>query len=223
MNSAALTLRPARDEDVPDIIRLIDDAALWLRGQGTSQWARPWPNEAERRRRIERGIELSKETDEDGPKAVTWLVIDDEGRPVATTYITRVPDRLLWTDEELKVKTVYLHRLVIDRDHAGAQLGERLIQWVGEWGRVNWGAEVIRIDVWADNVRLHEYYLKRDFAYMDEVLLQADGTERPDPRLPMHVYPSGVVLHRPLKAVEHWPWVLGLRPDVGLVLGIPGG
>ncbi|RFU42853.1 GNAT family N-acetyltransferase [Actinomadura logoneensis] len=223
MDSAAFTLRRAGDEDVADIIRLIDDAARWLRGQGTGQWAEPWPNAVERERRIRRGIELSRERGEDGyAQAVTWLVADGD-RPIATTFVTRVPNPALWTADELKVRAVYLHRLVIDRRYAGTRLGERLVQWAGEWGRLAWGAEVMRIDVWTDNIRLHEYYRGRGFLYTDAPHRQADGTFRPDPRLPMHVYPSGVVLDRPLKPVERWPDVLGFRPAADSAPAAPAG
>ncbi|MFC4910508.1 GNAT family N-acetyltransferase [Actinomadura gamaensis] len=213
--NATFSIRRAVDEDVSGIIRLIDDAAGWLRGQGTSQWAEPWPNEAEREKRIRRGIELSRETgDDECSPAVTWLVLDGD-RPVATTYITRIPNRELWTPEELEVRAVYLHRLVIDRAYAGMRLGERLVDWAGEWGRLAWGAEEMRIDVWADNLRLHRYYRKIGFLYRDPERVQPDGTVRPDPRLPMDVYPSGVVFDRALKPLESWPDVRGFRLETG--------
>ncbi|MEV4254823.1 GNAT family N-acetyltransferase [Spirillospora sp. NPDC049652] len=223
MNSADFTLRRAGDDDVAGIIRLIDDAARWLRGKGTGQWAEPWPNAAERERRIRRGIELSREKGEDGRgQAATWLVTDGD-RPIATTFVTRVPNPALWTPYELRTRAVYLHRLVIDRRYAGERLGERLVQWTGEWGRLAWDAEVMRIDVWADNIRLHEYYRNRGFLYTDTPRLQADGTVRPDPRLPMDVYPSGVLLDRPLKPVERWPDVFGFRPVAASALATPAG
>ncbi|MCP2335355.1 GNAT family N-acetyltransferase [Actinomadura rupiterrae] len=215
-----MSIRRAGDDDVPGIIRLIDDAARWLRGQGTSQWAEPWPNAAEREKRVRRGIEVSRETGDDGHSpGVTWLVTDGD-RPVATTYITRIPGAGLWTEDELKLRTVFLHRLVIDRRYAGLRLGERLIEWAGEWGRLAWRAEIMRIDVWTDNIRLHRYYRGRGFLYTDTPRVQADGTVRPDPRLPMDVYPSGVVLDRALKPVESWPDTGGFRLAGDSVPGI---
>ena len=38
-----LRIRRGTTDDADTIIDLIDEAAGWLRGKGTDQWATPWP------------------------------------------------------------------------------------------------------------------------------------------------------------------------------------
>jgi hypothetical protein len=42
--------------DLDTIVGVIDEAADWLRGKGTDQWAQPWPDRAARDGRVRRGL-----------------------------------------------------------------------------------------------------------------------------------------------------------------------
>src|SRR5690348_5382346 len=92
-----LSIRPATERDLQTIISLIDGAAEWLRGKDTDQWARPWPDEAGRERRISEQLK-------DG-NGHTFLVFNGE-RAVATVSIVDVGNPELWTDEERKTPAV---------------------------------------------------------------------------------------------------------------------
>jgi GNAT superfamily N-acetyltransferase len=181
MTTHAFTIRPARTEqDAETIIELIDGAAEWLRLQDTDQWARPWPHPAGRRQRIIDGLANGGHT---------WIV-EDGDIPVASVSITNKGNGLLWQPGELRTRAVYLHRLVINRKYAGIGLGAAILDWAAHYGRRAYRAKVVRIDVWQDNLRLHDYYRRRGFTPpgggSEPVIRVADKAE----------YPAGAVFQR---------------------------
>ncbi|URN01974.1 GNAT family N-acetyltransferase [Actinomadura madurae] len=169
-------IRLARPDELRKVLALIDHAARWLREtKGTTQWARPWPNEDDRTKRVYEAL----------LNADTWLLFDGE-RAIGTVSIRLIGHEELWTPEECRTEAVYLHRLVIDRDHAGRGLGAELIDWAGRKGASQQkNAELIRIDVWTDNTELHAYY--RRLGFRDVAIRQTSDNA-----------PSGALFEKPL-------------------------
>jgi GNAT superfamily N-acetyltransferase len=146
-----ITLRRAAVEDMGVAVRLIEEAAEWLRDKGTDQWARPWPNRAGRDSRILESLSQGK----------TWIGWDD-AIPAAT--ITADPDEdPYWPDDLRREPAVYVHRLVVRRRYKGAGLGAALLDWVGWTARCGYGARWIRVSAWSTNTGLHEYYQNQGF------------------------------------------------------------
>jgi len=169
------------------VIRLIDEASSWLRTKNTDQWARPWPSEKKRNRRIHRGLR----------KKQTWIVWDGM-TPAATVTIAEKPIRKVWPAvmRDRSTSAVYVHRLVTARKYAGCKLGEQLIDWAGQRGRDRIGAQWIRIDVWTSNTALHEYYMRQGFVRCGQC---------PDPD-----YPSGALFQKSVDQIgdvriPQWP------------------
>jgi GNAT superfamily N-acetyltransferase len=148
-------VRLATPADLELILGLIDDAANWLRTRNTDQWSKPWPNRLERDLRVVRGLMACR----------TWLV-EDDGIPVATVTYRPDGNQDLWTAQEQSEPGVYMSRLVINRAYAGRGVGADLTNWAGARARREFGAQTLRIDVWTDNYRLHEYYMGRGFTYL---------------------------------------------------------
>lgn len=172
----AYPIRLAQPGELDSVLGLIDHAAEWLRTKkNTTQWARPWPSPADRRKRVYEALENGE----------TWLLFD-RARPIGTVSIKSAGHEELWTAEERETKAVYLHRLVIHRDYAGMALGAELIEWAGRKGASQQsGAELIRIDVWTDNTELHEYYRRQGFRDVG-IRTTSDNT------------PSGALFQKPL-------------------------
>jgi hypothetical protein len=181
-----LTLRIGRAEPTSEhlnaILGLIDEAKGWLPSKGTKQWREPWPDKAQRDERVRRALEL-------GATWVVWETVGGKHILAATVTVTRKPNPAVWSpqDFDLGGRTVYVHRLITARRYAGWDLGADLIDWTGSRGRRNYGARSIRIDVWTDNVALHDYYMKRGFVRR--------GTCRDAD------YPSGVLLEKPIPKI----------------------
>jgi ribosomal protein S18 acetylase RimI-like enzyme len=186
-----LHVRPGDIADMQVIVGFIDEAARWLPGKNTDQWSKPWPDRERRDHRIRRGLEAGR----------TWLV-EDDGIPVATVSCRNDANPDLWTEHEQLTPAVYVSRLVVARSHAGQYLGQELLDWAGYWAAAEYGAELIRIDVWTTNAELQNYYEKRGFRhvrfadyvdYPSAALLQKETADitasdiprlREEPRLP---------------------------------------
>jgi GNAT superfamily N-acetyltransferase len=154
----------------PILIDLIEEAARWLRGKDTDQWAEPWPDRRGRDERIRRGLELGQ----------TWIAWDGDV-PAATMTISRHANPDVWRDKG-EEEAVYIHRLVVSRAYAGLDLGGVLIDWAVQRElrarRVEW----VRVDVWTTNTDLHDYYERQGFIRCGSC---------PDPR-----YPSGALFQK---------------------------
>ncbi len=132
------------------VVRLIDDAAVWLRTKGTDQWARPWPSQADRDSRVLAHLLDGK----------TWVCRD--GKVTAATITADPDDDPYWSQPQPE-PAVYIHRLVINREYAARGLGAELLNWAGSTARRRYGAIWIRVSVWTTNVGLHEYYRRQGF------------------------------------------------------------
>ena len=173
----ALDLCRADEHDHDDIVGLIEAAAQWLRDtKDTDQWAHPWRSEEDRSNRIRRDLAAGK----------TWL-LRDNGIHVATITSDSEPSPV-WTAERQREPAVYVHRLVVSRDHAGRGLGTALLDWAGLTARQDYGAQWIRVDVWSTNKKLHAYYERRGFTCCG---MSSD----PD-------YPSGALFQKPTAHIE---------------------
>jgi GNAT superfamily N-acetyltransferase len=157
MVNTPLLLRLATESDEEVITSLIDEAADWLRGKDTDQWAEPWPTAAQRRQRIVTALQARR----------TWILWD--GRLPAAT-LTAEPDHTqgdgqVWPEEVREDPAVYVCRLVVRRSHSGRSLGAALLDWAGHTARQARGAEWVRVDVWTTNLALHAYYKAHGFDF----------------------------------------------------------
>lgn len=139
------------------IIELIEQAADWLRGKQTDQWAEPWPDARTRDERVQ--------SDLDGGK--TWIVWHAT-IPVATITIDtgdpRDPAaRYLWPPGRRRDQALYVRRVVVRRSYAGRGLGAALLDWAAEAAMQLMGTPLLRIDVWTENRGLHAYYQGQGF------------------------------------------------------------
>jgi GNAT superfamily N-acetyltransferase len=179
-----ITLRRAAVEDMGVAVKLIEEAAEWLRDKGTDQWARPWPNRAGRDSRILESLSQGK----------TWIGWDD-AIPAAT--ITADPDEdPYWPDDLRREPAVYVHRLVVRRRYKGAGLGAALLDWVGWTARRAYGARWVRVSAWSTNTGLHGYYQNQGFRqcgfHADDGYPSGARFQKPTPPCP----PSGPDLFR---------------------------
>jgi GNAT superfamily N-acetyltransferase len=174
-----LRIRRGTTGDADTIIGMIDEAADWLRGKGTDQWARPWPNRAARDGRVRRGLRNGH----------TWIA-EDAGRPIATITYRPHGNRKLWTRREDQTPAVYVSRLIVTRSAAGFGVGAAMIDWAAAQAVNDWNAQWTRIDVWTTNVALHNYYEKRGFRHLRIAQCQAED------------YPSAALFQKPTSEID---------------------
>jgi GNAT superfamily N-acetyltransferase len=172
-------LRRASPSHFGVILQLIEEAAGWLRGKNTDQWAHPWPDTPTRDERVWRDLDDGR----------TWIVWDAAIAAATITVTTDDPrdpaGRYVWPRRKRRQRALYVRRVIVRRSHAGLGLGAALIDWASEAAIQQIGTPRLRIDVWTTNRDLHAYY--RDHGFKR-------GTRRPPWKLPG--YPSRALFER---------------------------
>jgi GNAT superfamily N-acetyltransferase len=144
----------AQPTDLPRLLRFRTDAAGWLQRRGTDQWAQPFPA-SNIAASIQAGeVFLFKE--DPALDAVATITLDHTIDPELWD---------LWTPEERAERALYVHKLVVDRQHAGQDLGGRILDWAGDLA-ARQGERWLRLDAWTTNTRLHRYYLDHGFHHV---------------------------------------------------------
>ncbi len=144
--------------DLDAVSGLVRKAAEWLRtSKDTDQWAKPWPDRARQRERMQNDLLKGK----------TWLVWDGETAVATITVDTDEPvdlnEQPVWPEHERHRSALYVRRIVVARTHSGCGLGAALLDWAADVAKRDHGAAQIRIDVWTTNRELHAYYEGQHF------------------------------------------------------------
>lgn len=172
-----LHIRRGTAGDLDTIVGLIDEAAGWLRGKGTDQWAQPWPDRAARDGRVRRGLRNGN----------TWIA-EVGGQAIGTITYRPHGNHMLWVPKEPREDALYVSRLIVARNVAGLGIGAALINWAAAQAG-DWNSQWIRIDVWTTNVALHNYYKKRGFSFS------------PNHLVPSRDYPSAALFQKPTREI----------------------
>ncbi|GMK37138.1 putative N-acetyltransferase YesJ [Paenibacillus sp. CCS19] len=140
-------------EDAPAIMNLLLQTAQWLNSKGSTQWSG-----------LLRG-EDHHNTTESASRGDVYLFKDGESLAGIVTLL-RSPsawDINLW-GEEGHERAVYLHRLAINREYGGRNLGDAMLQWVHTSIRFE-GKDRIRLDCIDSNPQLDTFYRSAGYTY----------------------------------------------------------
>lgn len=154
-------LRPATEEDLPAVLKILDGAVDWLAGRGTDQWqGARW-----------RAEELSPDLARGGLRVaeIRLAALGDSGLAAApepvvvgTAVLRDTHPADLWHPADDPGSALYLHHLAVDRAFAGRGIGAWLLdQAAAEAARR--GKQSLRLDAWTTNTRLHDYYRGQGF------------------------------------------------------------
>ncbi len=139
-----LAVGPAAPDEAPRLLELREQAAGWLQDKGVRQWL---PGEVSLDEICQQVV--------DGQ----WFVLRRAGTLVAGL-------RLLAADEPAwrlqPANAAYLHGLVVDRRHAGEELGAALLSWAERHAHAA-GLSYLRLDCLASNTTLRGYYAAAGF------------------------------------------------------------
>ncbi|TKH45122.1 GNAT family N-acetyltransferase [Paenibacillus terrae] len=149
-------------EDQEQVQELILQTARWLHSRGSTQWGNLLQGKDDHNLggAIARGEVITFRTSED--HALAGAVILQQ-QPSAW-------DRKLWGLDDADSDggtSVYLHRLVVDRDRTGKGLGRELVQWIEKGIRFT-GKDRIRLDCIAGNDKLNQFYQQCGYTYIGE-------------------------------------------------------
>jgi GNAT superfamily N-acetyltransferase len=111
--------------------------------------------------------------------------VSHEGAVVGV-FSVAYEDAAIWGPFE-RGAHLYLHRVARTSDYSGRGLMDVILTWVDTQCR-ELRREGIRLDTWASNTALIEFYQRRGFQLVEERVL---GT---DPRLPPHYHGTALAL-----------------------------
>ncbi|MCX4971255.1 GNAT family N-acetyltransferase [Streptomyces sp. NBC_00654] len=169
-----MIITPAEEADLPRLLKFRKDTSVWLGAQGIDQWSKPFPAD-----HILASIRAGE----------VFMIKESPMRDAAATVtLDEDADERLWTASERAQPARYVHKLTVDREHAGTGLGARILDWAGDEA-ARAGAKWLRLDAWTTNPRLHAYYRRQGFVHI---------RTSPDPDVV-----SGWVAQRPARASSH--------------------
>jgi len=98
------------------------------------------------------------------------ILVNDE---VACVFAVTFNDQLIWGDRDHDA--IYIHRIVTHPDFRGLSFVKEIITWARAFAAEN-HLKFIRMDTWADNEKLLEYYTSCGFNYVGVVTMEkTDG------------------------------------------------
>ncbi len=94
-----------------------------------------------------------------------WKIVEDEG--VACIYSVAYEDPIIWGTES-HIGSMYLHRIVTNPEFRGRKYVSAIVNWARTHA-AEYGLRFVRMDTWADNLKLTNYYTACGFAWKGTV------------------------------------------------------
>lgn len=92
-----------------------------------------------------------------------WLVRYTRAHDaIATITLDERADPELWQQRDDPTGALYAHRMVVMRAEAGKGLGSSMLDWASRRAAMV-GKKWLRLDVWATNSKLQDYYVNEGF------------------------------------------------------------
>ncbi|GEL78354.1 GNAT family N-acetyltransferase [Tenuibacillus multivorans] len=145
-------IRQAMEKDLDSVLQLLRQAAIWLQSKGTDQWSYYISD-----------LEGEKPEVLESIKNNSTYILEKEEEVIASITLEEHPiewDRLVWEEKANEPGMVYLHRIVVNREYAGKDIGIQLIDWAKDFVQEK-GKKCIRFDCLASNQGLNDYYQRK--------------------------------------------------------------
>ncbi|MFC3560896.1 GNAT family N-acetyltransferase [Pedobacter jamesrossensis] len=88
---------------------------------------------------------------------------------VACVFAVTFEDKLIWGDKD--ADSIYIHRIVTNPEFRGYSFVKEIIKWAKAFAPSK-GIKYIRMDTWADNEKLLEYYTSCGFEYVGVIKME---------------------------------------------------
>lgn len=142
----SIEIRPATQEDIPAIVKVLSEAAVYKADQGDMLWgSEPFTDE-----------EVIAKLETGGLYAVT-----EDGEVEGTVTLTS-KDTRVWEQDGDGEDALYIHSLATSDRVRGKNIGGHVIDWVADKAHDE-GRKAVRLDCSYTNRRLCDYYQSRGF------------------------------------------------------------
>jgi GNAT superfamily N-acetyltransferase len=88
-----------------------------------------------------------------------WKIVVDDS--IACIFSVFYNDPLLWGELDNEY-SIYIHRIATNPEFKGRKMTQRIIEWAKIHAKET-GRKFVRMDTWADNKNLADYYVKCGF------------------------------------------------------------
>lgn len=88
-----------------------------------------------------------------------------KGNDILCIFSVQYSDPLIWRDRD-KNNAIYLHRIVANPNFKSQKQFEKVLNWAKQYVRQN-NLQYIRMDTWADNARIIDYYKSFGFKFIE--------------------------------------------------------
>ncbi len=165
--TAPVTYRPARNEDIPRILEIVEDARKSLARHHVDQWQGPYPDAA----RFEEDIRL-------GECFVMEHMGDTVGFFVLSTAHQANYDAI--TDGKWSNDNPYcaLHRCAIAKEYRGSGASQALMRCTDEQTKA-YGLKCIRVDTHRKNKSMQTLLRESGYRYRGNILVEAEPGHDP--------------------------------------------
>lgn len=148
-----IAFRRARNEDLPDILRLIGEARAYMAGFGIDQWQDGYPE----REVLAEDIDIGQ-----------LYVLDDGGAVAAVAALSLLPEPVYDALEggawQFGDAYLTIHRMALDDAHRGGGLASRMLEEAAALAREN-GRASLRVDTHAGNAAMRRFLEKQGFVF----------------------------------------------------------
>ena len=103
-----------------------------------------------------------------------WKILIDG--QVACVFVTAYADPAIWAEKDAD-PSVYLHRIVTNPGFRGQNFVAAILEWSQIHGK-SLGKQFVRLDTWAENLKLKEVYLRSGFQFVG-VITPSDPSTLP--------------------------------------------
>lgn len=144
-----MRIRPSTQLDVHTFLEFWDSALAYQKVRQLPLWP-PFP-EGRIKEEVQAGLHFSSECS-DGV--------------LAGYFSVALSDELIWAGEE-QGDAIYIHRMCVNPLRKGSNLARSVLAWANEYVS-GLGRKFVRMDTWAENQRLVDYYVDCGFHYIGD-------------------------------------------------------
>lgn len=87
------------------------------------------------------------------------------GNDILCIFSIQHNDPFIWQDKDQN-DAIYIHRIVVNPNFKGQKLFQKVLDWVKHFAMQN-KLKFVRMDTWADNVKIIEYYKSFGFEFIE--------------------------------------------------------
>lgn len=147
MQTNNISIDNTTKEDLPKVLRIFEQAMALQGKNGYKVWDSI--DKAGLEKDIEQGLQ--------------YKIVQQND--MLCLFSIQYQDPFIWRDRD-RNDAIYLHRIVVNPDFRGQKQFQKVLAWAKQFA-LSRGLKYIRMDTWADNFKIIDYYKSFDFEFIE--------------------------------------------------------